>query len=104
MFFPRLLLALAGIIISCHGFVPRSFVPVMSSKSLRTAERISISVLEPFGKGLIEDIKRKAPFYASDWKDGFSLKSFSSTFFLFFACIAPAVVSTKRLPITRKIK
>jgi mannitol/fructose-specific phosphotransferase system IIA component (Ntr-type) len=41
--------------------------------------------------GLLADIKRRAPFYLSDYKDGLSGKSLASIVFLFFACIAPAV-------------
>jgi len=50
-----------------------------------------IQIIEPFGKGLKEDLNRKLPFYFSDIKDGFRVKTLSSTFFLFFACLAPAV-------------
>jgi HCO3- transporter family len=50
-----------------------------------------IRVIEPIGKGLLEDINRKLPHYKSDFTDGFNIKSVSSTLFLFFACLAPAV-------------
>ena len=33
-----------------------------------------VKLVEGFGKGLMEDIKRKAPFLASDITDGFSIK------------------------------
>jgi len=39
----------------------------------------------------INDIKRRAPNYISDFKDGLNAKSMASFFFLFFACFAPAV-------------
>jgi hypothetical protein len=48
-------------------------------------------ILEPFGKGLMGDIKRKLPYYISDFTDGFNIKSLSTSFFMFFACLAPAV-------------
>lgn len=51
----------------------------------------SVKIVEPFGKGLSEDIKRKSPYLWSDFKDGLRIKSLSSTFFLFFACLSPAV-------------
>ena len=51
----------------------------------------TVKIVEPFGKGLSEDLKRKLPFYVSDFTDGFKIKSLSSTFFLFFACLAPAI-------------
>eukprot|EP00903_Cladosiphon_okamuranus_P012263 g11501.t1 len=50
-----------------------------------------VKLVEGFGKGLLSDIKRKAPFLVSDVTDGFSIKVLSSVFFLFFACLAPAV-------------
>lgn len=50
-----------------------------------------VKLVEGFGKGLMSDIKRKAPFLLSDFTDGLSIKVLSSIFFLFFACLAPAV-------------
>lgn len=44
----------------------------------------------PFG-GLIADLRRRMPHYISDIKDGLHPKCLSSTLFLFFACLAPAV-------------
>ena len=41
--------------------------------------------------GLRNDMRRRAACYASDFRDGISAKSLSSTLFLFFACLAPAV-------------
>jgi mannitol/fructose-specific phosphotransferase system IIA component (Ntr-type) len=41
--------------------------------------------------GLIDDIRRRAPHYASDFRDGLHTKCLASTLFLFFACVAPAV-------------
>lgn len=51
----------------------------------------NIQITEPFAKGLVTDIKRKLPFYLSDFTDGLRIKSLSSIVFLFFACLAPAV-------------
>ena len=48
-------------------------------------------IYEPFLVGVSADIKKKLPFYRSDFTDGFNLKTMSSIFFLFYACIAPAV-------------
>ncbi len=50
--------------------------------------------LKPTGRlfgGLIADIKRRLPHYLDDFRDGFHPKCLSSTLFLFFACLAPAV-------------
>ena len=44
----------------------------------------------PFG-GLVADIRRRLPHYASDFLDGIHNKCLASTLFLFFACLAPAV-------------
>ena len=37
--------------------------------------------------GLLNDIKRKKPFYDSDFKDGMTLKCLASVVFLYFACL-----------------
>ena len=42
--------------------------------------------------GVMEDIQRRSRVYWSDLADGFHLKTLSSTFFLFFACLAPAII------------
>ncbi|MFT7618248.1 MAG: mannitol/fructose-specific phosphotransferase system IIA component (Ntr-type) [Planctomycetota bacterium] len=42
--------------------------------------------------GIIADIKRRAPHYASDFKDGLRGKSLGVSLFLFFACLAPAII------------
>lgn len=41
--------------------------------------------------GVVEDIRRRLPHYLSDFKDGVNPKALSSTLFLYFACLAPAV-------------
>ena len=41
--------------------------------------------------GLINDIKRKKPWYASDFKDAFAMQSVASYIFLYFACLTPIV-------------
>lgn len=61
----------------------------MSSQSLQVKENIPL--VEPFGRGLKRDIERKLPHYKSDFIDGLNLKAMSSSFFMFFACLAPAV-------------
>ncbi|XP_069693692.1 solute carrier family 4 member 11-like [Periplaneta americana] len=49
-----------------------------------------------FGRGIQEDILRRLPHYISDFRDGFMdtrtiQKIISTTFFLYFACILPAI-------------
>ncbi|KAK4328619.1 hypothetical protein Pmani_000990 [Petrolisthes manimaculis] len=41
--------------------------------------------------GLINDVKRKTPFYLSDFKDGFSVQSIASFIFIYFACLTPII-------------
>ena len=41
--------------------------------------------------GLIEDIKRKAAFYASDFKDALHVQCVASFIFLYFACLTPVI-------------
>uniref|UniRef100_A0A7N8Y528 Anion exchange protein n=1 Tax=Mastacembelus armatus TaxID=205130 RepID=A0A7N8Y528_9TELE len=41
--------------------------------------------------GLILDIKRKAPYYLSDFKDGLSLQCVASFLFLYCACMSPVI-------------
>ncbi|XP_028966571.1 electroneutral sodium bicarbonate exchanger 1 [Galendromus occidentalis] len=41
--------------------------------------------------GLMNDIRRKKPWYISDFTDAFSLQSIASIFFLYFACLTPII-------------
>ncbi|XP_049335197.1 electroneutral sodium bicarbonate exchanger 1 isoform X2 [Astyanax mexicanus] len=41
--------------------------------------------------GLILDVKRKAPFYLSDFKDGINLQCVASFLFLYCACMSPVI-------------
>ena len=50
----------------------------------------------PFARGIREDLERRLPHYFSDYKDGLVgnktiQKVISTTFFLYFACILPAI-------------
>ncbi|QDU39141.1 PTS system mannose-specific EIIBCA component [Maioricimonas rarisocia] len=50
--------------------------------------------LQPSGRiggGLVADIRRRWPFYKSDFTDGLHTKTLGSTLFLYFACLAPTV-------------
>ena len=42
--------------------------------------------------GLIADVRRRAAHYVQDYKDGLNGKALGSTLFLFFACLAPAII------------
>ncbi|XP_017004604.2 electroneutral sodium bicarbonate exchanger 1 isoform X8 [Drosophila takahashii] len=41
--------------------------------------------------GLINDIKRKVPWYISDYKDALSMQCVASWIFLYFACLSPII-------------
>uniref|UniRef100_T1DCB7 Anion exchange protein n=1 Tax=Cupiennius salei TaxID=6928 RepID=T1DCB7_CUPSA len=41
--------------------------------------------------GLINDVKRKLPWYLSDFTDALALQSIASIFFLYFACLTPII-------------
>lgn len=41
--------------------------------------------------GLINDLKRKAPWYVADFKDGISMQCVASWIFLYFACLSPII-------------
>ncbi|CAN8005205.1 unnamed protein product, partial [Ixodes hexagonus] len=67
--------------------------PLFSPEEEEEKEREE-SGLKRSGKlfgGLINDIKRKAPWYWSDFKDAFALQSIASVFFLYFACLTPII-------------
>ncbi|KAL3691849.1 hypothetical protein R1sor_005500 [Riccia sorocarpa] len=44
-----------------------------------------------FGKGILDDAKRRYKYYLSDFTDGLHPKAAASTFFLYFACLAPCL-------------
>ena len=44
-----------------------------------------------FCGGLIDDLKRKAPHYWTDFRDGFNVQCLSSVMFMYFACLAPII-------------
>lgn len=42
--------------------------------------------------GLISDIKRKLPWYGSDFKDALHLQVLATTIFMYFACLTPNIM------------
>jgi mannitol/fructose-specific phosphotransferase system IIA component (Ntr-type) len=44
-----------------------------------------------FAGGIMDDIRRRLPFYVDDFKKGLSLQGLAATVFLFFACLTAAV-------------
>ncbi|KAG1685793.1 Sodium-driven chloride bicarbonate exchanger [Nymphon striatum] len=58
------------------------------------AKELEESGLKRTGKlfgGFINDIKRKKPWYWSDFKDACAVQCLASFFFLYFACLAPII-------------
>ena len=43
------------------------------------------------GGGLLNDIRRKRPWYWSDFRDAVSLQCIASYFFIYFACLTPII-------------
>jgi len=41
--------------------------------------------------GLVLDVKRRAPFYLSDFKDALDVQCIAAFFFMFFACLTPII-------------
>ena len=41
--------------------------------------------------GLVQDIKRKIPWYGSDFSDAIHIQCFASFFFIYFACLTPII-------------
>ncbi|XP_072402529.1 electroneutral sodium bicarbonate exchanger 1-like [Diabrotica undecimpunctata] len=41
--------------------------------------------------GLVNDFKRKTPFYLSDFKDAFAVQTIATWIFLYFACLSPII-------------
>lgn len=45
---------------------------------------------DPFG-GLINDVKRRFPWFKSDFEDALNTQCVGAVFFIFFACLSPAI-------------
>jgi len=43
------------------------------------------------GRGLVKDLAARIKLWPIDWKDGISFKTISTTLFIFFSSILPAV-------------
>jgi solute carrier family 4 (sodium bicarbonate transporter), member 10 len=44
-----------------------------------------------FCGGLIDDLKRKLPWFLSDFRDGLNFQCLSSVLFMYFACLSPII-------------
>lgn len=63
--------------------------PSLQPKASKPQEEV-LSSTRPL-EGLQQDLKRRLPHYVDDFRQGLQTKCISSTVFLFFACLAPAV-------------
>lgn len=57
----------------------------------RLRDESGLSRTGRFFGGLINDLKRKKPWYLSDFKDALSLQCVASWIFLYFACLSPII-------------
>ena len=76
------------LLVAFHGFYARR-----APKRAKTEEYIPDSLRRTgrLAGGVIEDVKRKLPFFSQDVKNGLHPKAVSSILFLYFACLAPAI-------------
>jgi hypothetical protein len=58
----------------------------IQTESEKETFSLSKSLGKPFS-GLKGDLKRRLPYYQTDWTDGFRRKSLASILFLYFACL-----------------
>lgn len=56
-----------------------------------TTETSKEPLLEGFGRGIRRDFTARLPYWKSDFTDGIKIPCLAATFFMFFACLAPAV-------------
>ena len=77
-----------GLLSAFERFSARTAAPAELAET-RPADELTFSG-RLFG-GFIQDIRRRRTHYVSDFTDGLHSKCISSTLYLFFACLAPAV-------------
>ena len=64
----------------------------LAAEHFATRWRRSGHIPASYFGGLKADIQRRLKHYASDFSDGLHTKTLASTLFLFFACLAPAII------------
>lgn len=69
---------------------PKKEEPDEEEEEARQREESGLSRSGRLFGGLINDCKRKTPWYFSDFKDGLNLQSVASWIFLYFACLSPS--------------
>jgi mannitol/fructose-specific phosphotransferase system IIA component (Ntr-type) len=78
------------LLLAIEHFSDRTSDPI-PSEAQPASDTGSLSYTGKIGGGIRLDVARRWPHYISDFKDGLHAKCLSSTMFLFFACLAPAV-------------
>lgn len=71
--------------------LPKKEEPDEEEEEQKLREESGLSRTGRLFGGLINDLKRKQPFYLSDFKDGMNLQSVASWIFLYFACLSPII-------------
>ena len=61
-----------------------------TTRSEKRFDRFLYVLCRLFG-GLIQDVKLKAKWYVSDYKDGLHVQCVAAFFFMYFACLTPIV-------------
>lgn len=70
---------------------PKKEEPDEEEEEQKLREESGLSRTGRLFGGLINDLKRKKPFYLSDFKDCLNLQSVASWIFLYFACLSPII-------------
>lgn len=70
---------------------PKKEEPDEEEEEQKLREESGLSRTGRLFGGLVNDLKRKKPFYLSDFKDGLNLQSVASWIFLYFACLSPII-------------
>lgn len=70
---------------------PKKEEPDEEEEEQKLREESGLSRTGKLFGGLVNDLKRKKPFYLSDFKDGMNLQSVASWIFLYFACLSPII-------------
>lgn len=76
--------------LNCRAHLQYSDVFCSGSSEEDRVRGLSPCLCRLFG-GLVLDVKRKAPWYWSDYRDALSLQCLASFLFLYCACMSPVI-------------
>jgi len=74
-----------------HGKEPKGDPVNEEDEEAKQREESGLTRTGRLFGGMINDIKRKKPFYLSDFKDAASVQTLASFIFIYFACLTPIV-------------